>query len=58
MRTPLLPVVIEAKLSAVVVYNKVLVPPKVVRPVPPRATAKVPVVSEIAIFKVEVADSV
>ena len=36
----------EASVSAAVVYNTVFVPPKVVRPVPPFATARVPVMVE------------
>ena len=57
-RTPLLAVVIEESVSAAVVKRMVFVPPKVVRAVPPRDTARVPVVSESAMPKVEVATRV
>ena len=41
-KIPLFAFAIEAKLFAVVVYNKVLIPPNVVNPVPPLATTNVP----------------
>ena len=41
-KIPLFAFAIDAKLLAVVVYNIVLTPPKVVKPVPPLATANLP----------------
>lgn len=55
MRTPLFAVAIEERVSAAEVYRSVLVPPKVVTPVPPLKTVSTPVVSERATPSVEVA---